>query len=213
MLSWDALFDCIDTMLVDVKDPSVEEIAIQYNNDPFKILISTLISLRTKDAVTFAASKRLFDTADTIEAVYALPLEKIEQLIFPCGFFRNKAKQIHGICDILIQQYQSHVPQDLDALLALPGVGLKTANLTLALAFDIPAICVDIHVHRILNRMGYIKTDTPDESEVALRKIVPLEHWIKINRLFVLMGQNICTPRAPRCTECLLKDHCQRNIN
>ncbi|MHB2019416.1 MAG: endonuclease III domain-containing protein [Candidatus Xenobia bacterium] len=174
--------------------------------DPFRILIGCLLSLRTKDAVTDAACERLFALADTPQAMRALPLERVQHAIYPVAFYRVKARQIHAICDRL----QSGVPATLDGLLALPGVGLKTANLVLSVGFDADAICVDTHVHRIANRLGWIQTTTPEQSEAALRKVLPRSAWKRVNAWLVVWGQRICTPTSPRCSQCALADFCPR---
>lgn len=208
---WDKLFERMaEAVRQRGKDlPSVSTIARE-KQDPFCILISTLISLRTKDAVTIAASRRLFDLADTPRAMASLSPEQIEQAIYPAGFFRNKAASIRSISRILLEQYDEAVPSDRDLLLKLPGVGIKTANLTLNLGFGIDAICVDIHVHRISNRMGWIKTKTPEESEKELRNIMPKRFWIPLNELLVSFGQEVCTPISPFCSRCPVIECCQR---
>ncbi|NJN16235.1 MAG: endonuclease III [Oscillochloris sp.] len=177
---------------------------------PFRILIATLLSLRTKDTLTAVVAPRVFAVADTPEAMLALGEEQIAALIYPVGFYRNKARSIIAICRTLIDRYAGAVPNDLDALLALPGVGRKTANLVLTMGFGLPGICVDIHVHRICNRWGYVATRTPDETELTLREILPQQHWIAINGLLVTLGQNICRPTSPRCSTCPVADACVR---
>jgi endonuclease-3 len=177
---------------------------------PFRILIATLLSLRTKDTLTAVVAPRLFAVADTPTAMRALGEERIAELIYPVGFYRNKARSIVQICTILIEQYAGAVPSDLDALLALPGVGRKTANLVLTAGFGLPGICVDVHVHRICNRWGYVNTRDPDKTELALRAQLPPEYWISINSLLVTLGQNICTPTSPRCSACPIAAYCLR---
>lgn len=180
------------------------------SRDPFRVLISTLISLRTKDAVTLAASRRLFERASNPAGMMELPEDQIADLIYPAGFFRVKARQIRDIAAILLNDHGGKVPPDLDALMALPGVGLKTANLTLAEGFGIDAICVDIHVHRIANRAGWIDAPNPDASEAALRAALPRRFWRRINKLLVLYGQLVCKPRGPLCDECVIQEDCLR---
>jgi endonuclease-3 len=177
---------------------------------PFRILIATLLSLRTKDTLTAVVAPRLFAVADTPTTMRALGEERIAELIYPVGFYRNKARSIVQICTILIEQYAGAVPNELDALLALPGVGRKTANLVLTAGFGLPGICVDIHVHRICNRWGYVNTRDPDKTELALRAQLPPEYWISINSLLVTLGQNICTPTSPRCSACPIAAYCPR---
>lgn len=189
--------------------PSVTQIA-EERPDPFRVLVSTLISLRTKDEITLAASLRLFAAADSPSALLALNEERIGELIYPAGFYRTKAKNLRRISALLIERHNGQVPRNRDDLLVLPGVGRKTANLTLGLAFGIPAICVDTHVHRIPNRLGWIYTKSPEESEAALEAILPERYWIEINTLLVAFGQQTCTPVSPWCGPCPLADRCER---
>jgi endonuclease-3 len=177
---------------------------------PFHILIATILSLRTKDTLTAVVAPRLFAEADTPEAMLALDEERIAELIYPVGFYRTKAKSIRQVCALLIEQQGGQVPADLDALLALPGVGRKTANLVLTAGYGLPGICVDTHVHRICNRWGYLRTKDPEATEMALRAKLPPEYWIPINGLLVALGQNICHPTSPRCSICPIAALCQR---
>jgi endonuclease-3 len=177
---------------------------------PFRILIATLLSLRTKDTLTAVVAPRLFAEADTPQAMLTLDEARIAELIYPVGFYRNKARSIVQICTILIERYGGAVPADLDALLELPGVGRKTANLVLTMGFALPGICVDIHVHRICNRWGYVHTKTPDATELVLREQLPARYWIAINGLLVTLGQNICHPTSPRCSICPVANYCAR---
>lgn len=177
---------------------------------PFKILISTMISLRTRDEVTLKASRTLFALADNPKDMAALEEDVIAQAIFPSGFYKNKAKDIQNVCKILLEQYEGAVPADQRALLEFPGVGIKTANLVLSLGFDIKAICVDTHVHRIANRMGWVDTKTPEETEKSLTVHLPDEYWIEANELLVVYGQDICTPASPHCTLCTVQEHCNK---
>ena len=189
--------------------PSVSAIASGHSS-PFHVLIATLLSLRTKDAVTLAASKRLFQVADTPDAILRLTSKKIEKLIYPVVFYRNKSAQILEICAKLIKEYQGVVPNNLDVLLEFKGVGRKTANLVLILGYGIPAMCVDTHVHRISNRFGYIQTKTPDESEQILRRQLPIKYWLTFNDLLVTFGQNQCTPVSPFCSTCPITSECPK---
>lgn len=182
----------------------------QEQQTPFRILLATILSLRTKDTLTAVVAPRLFAAADTPNAMLALGEEQIATLIYPVGFYRNKARSIVQICNVLIERYDSAVPADLDALLALPGVGRKTANLVLTAGFGLPGICVDTHVHRIVNRWGYLRTPNPDATELALRAVLPAEHWLPINGLLVTLGQNICHPTSPRCSVCPVSELCAR---
>ncbi|HNR97770.1 MAG TPA: endonuclease III [Planctomycetota bacterium] len=191
------------------KLPMVTELSAALR-DPFAVLISTMLSLRTKDATTAAASDRLFALAATPRAMQALDAGAVARAIFPVGFYRTKAAHILATCRILVDRFGGEVPSDLDALLELPGVGRKTANLVLTRGFGLPGICVDTHVHRISNRWGYIRTRTPAHSETALRKRLPPRHWIEYNDLLVAFGQNCCTPLSPRCSICPLAGLCPR---
>ncbi len=191
------------------KDPIVTEIA-ERTRDPFRILISTILSLRTKDEVTAEASKRLFQVADTPEKILNLKTNRIERLIYPVGFYKTKAKRLKQVCKILIEEYNGRVPDSLDELLRLPGVGRKTANLVITLGYGKPGICVDTHVHRISNRLGYVDTKTPEQTEMELRKKLPRKWWIKYNDLLVTWGQNICTPISPRCSICPVAKYCEK---
>ena len=190
--------------------PSVSMIASRHQ-DPYCVLISTLISLRTKDEVTLKASENLFKKADNPNAMVLLSAAEIESLIYPAGFYKRKALQILEISKILIEQYQGKVPNDVDSLLALPGVGIKTANLTLNLGFAIDAICVDCHVHQIANRLGWINTKSPEESEKALQQVLPKRFWIPLNELLVSYGQVICTSVSPKCSMCPEAENCPKN--
>src|SRR5215216_989512 len=172
------------------------------NQTPFHILIATILSLRTKDTLTAVVAPRLFAAADTPEAMLALDEEQIAKLIYPVGFYRTKARSIRQICALLIERHAGKVPNTMEDLLALPGVGRKTANLVLTMGFDLPGICVDTHVHRICNIWGYVQTKDPDATEQALRAKLPREYWTEINGLLVTLGQNICHPTSPRCSIC-----------
>ena len=189
--------------------PSVSLIALKMNT-PYTVLISTLISLRTKDDVTLAASERLFSLADNPEKMLSLSEEEIEKAIYPAGFYKRKAQNIKEISKTLIEKYNGKVPSTQEELLALPGVGIKTANLTLNLGFNIDAICVDCHVHQIANRIGWIDTKTPEESVDALESIMPRRFWIPLNELLVAYGQNVCLSISPLCSECPICKECPK---
>ena len=178
--------------------------------DPFRVLIACLLSLRTKDETTGPAAARLFALADTPEAMRRLPAKRIERAIFPVGFYRTKARVLLGVCRDLLERFGGQVPDDIDRLLTLKGVGRKTANLVVTQGFNKPGICVDIHVHRISNRLGYVKTKNPTETETALRKRLPRRYWIGYNDLLVSFGQNICHPVSSRCSECPVRPRCAR---
>ncbi len=177
---------------------------------PFTFLISCIISLRTKDAVTAAASARLFDRASTPSELALLPVDEITGLIYPAGFYKNKAVQIRDISRRIADEFSGVVPDTIDALLSFRGVGRKTANLVVTLGYGKPGICVDIHVHRIVNRWGYVNAKSPDQTEQALRQKLPGEYWIEINDLLVCYGQNRCFPVSPACSRCRISQFCNR---
>jgi endonuclease III len=191
------------------REPAVTEQA-RTRRDPFRILISTIISLRTKDEVTRDASERLFTLADTPQGMMALSPDAVEKAIFPAGFYHTKARTILEVSRTIVEKYGGKVPSDLDELLTLKGVGRKTANLVVTMGFGGEGICVDTHVHRITNRWGYVKTASPRETEFALRKILPKEYWIEINDLLVAFGQNLCKPVSPICSQCPIHQWCAR---
>ena len=192
------------------QEPVVGVVARTSARDPFRILISCLLSLRTKDKTTSEASVRLFALAHTPAGLLNLSRRKIERAIYPVGFYRTKAKAIHGICRRLLEVHGGKVPQSIDELITLPGVGRKTANLVVTVGYRKPGICVDIHVHRISNRWGYVKTRTPEETEQALRAQLPMRYWITFNDLLVPYGQNLCQPVSPFCSRCRLSTMCDR---
>lgn len=192
------------------KVPAVGVIADRASDRPFETLVSTMLSLRTKDAVTEQASFRLLSRAPTPERIASLPLRDIERWIFPVGFYRTKARNLRQTCRILLDEHNGKVPRRLEELLRLPGVGRKTANLVVTLGFDDYGICVDTHVHRISNRWGYIRTKTPEESEHALRKKLPRREWKTYNDILVTFGQNLCVPVSPWCSRCPVERHCGR---
>ncbi len=178
--------------------------------DPFRVLVACLLSLRTKDATTSAAAARLFALATTPRALSALPAGTIERAIYPVSFYRAKARTLKALCARLLTHFKGVVPDSIDDLVSLPGVGRKTANLVVTLGFRKPGICVDTHVHRITNRWGYVVTRTPDETEQALRRILPRQFWIEFNDLLVAYGQHRCTPTSPFCSCCGLFRWCRR---
>ncbi len=179
-----------------------------HGRDPYRVLIGCILSLRTKDEVSFPATERLFLKAATPAEMIRRRKATIEKLIYPSGFFRVKAGQILELSRQLLQRYDGRVPDSIDELLTLPGVGRKTANLVVTLGFGKPGICVDVHVHRIANRLGWIRTGSPDESEAALRKLLPRRHWIPLNELMVRHGQSVCRPVSPVCSGCPVVDDC-----
>ena len=191
-------------------DPTAVGQVAEDSHDPFRILISCLLSLRTKDEVTGGASARLFRLADTPATMLQLRERTIARLIYPVGFYRTKAKVIRGVCRSLIEEYEGRVPDDIDELLKLKGVGRKTANLVVSVGYGKPGICVDTHVHRISNRWGYVKTRTPEETEQALRRKLPRRYWIVFNDLLVSFGQNVCKPISPLCSRCPVERYCAK---
>jgi endonuclease III len=180
------------------------------DRDPFRVLIACILSLRTQDSTTGPASERLFAVAATPEAMLQVPAQRIARLIYPVGFYRTKARVILGICRDLLERFDGRVPDTIDALLTLAGVGRKTANLVVTMGYGKPGICVDTHVHRISNRLGYVKTRAPEETEMALRAKLPRRYWIGYNDLLVSFGQNVCTPISPRCSGCPVRMLCRR---
>ncbi len=190
-------------------DPSVTLVGKRWKN-PFLVLISCILSLRTQDRTTLPAAERLFALADTVQAMLKLSTDQIEKAIFPVGFYRTKARTILRICRDLMDRFAGQVPDDLDTLLSLHGVGRKTANLVLIEGFGKPGICVDTHVHRISNRIGFVKTKSPLETEMVLRKKLPKSFWNEYNSLLVLWGQNVCKPISPLCSRCCLKAMCPK---
>jgi len=193
----------------DLELPAVEKIAENSQEDPFEVLIATMLSAQTRDAVTAAASARLFAVARTPEAVARLSEKQIIKLIFPVSFYRNKAAHVKATCRILVERFNGRVPDTMEQLLTLPGVGRKTANLVLILSFrSRKNICVDTHVHRISNRLGWVETRTPDETEQALYQCTSARWWPYLNLYLVTWGQNICRPIYPRCGACVIRPHC-----
>jgi endonuclease-3 len=178
--------------------------------DPYRTLTSCILSLRTKDEVTAVASERLFALAATPEELAATPEAKLAKAIYPVGFYRTKAKALRAIGRLLVERFGGRVPDEIDTLLTLPGVGRKTANLVVGQAYGKPGICVDTHVHRITNRWGYVRTRTPEQTEMALRARLPARHWLEINDLLVAFGQTICHPTSPRCSLCPVSRFCPR---
>lgn len=197
-------------LAVQDEEPPVVSLIAQGAQDPFKVLISTLLSARTKDDVTARASHRLFAVADSPEALAALGEERIAELIYPVGFYKTKARSLRRTCHILVERFASQVPDEIETLIELPGVGRKTANLVLIEGFCKPAICVDTHVHRITNLWGYVETATPGETEDVLRQQLPRRYWLELNKLLVSFGQHICVPTSPRCSQCPLEKACPR---
>ena len=219
---WDAVISALETWRDGLKAqdeavttvPSVTTVAERYKQDPWAVLASTILSLRTKDAVTLVASRALLEKAPTPAALLPILEDEVARLIYPAGFYRTKAMNLKRIAAILVDRYNGAVPADMDALLELPGVGRKTANLVLIEAFDMDGICVDTHVHRICNRHGWVSTANPEQTELALRELLPKKHWKPINALLVRYGQGICQPVSPFCSRCIIPNGCeQRNVS
>ena len=191
-------------------DVPVITLNAQDNHDPYRVLISTILSLRTQDQTTAQASKRLFDLANTPQAMVRLDRQTVEQAIYPVGFYRTKAPQILKISQRLLDEFDGIVPDDIETLITFHGVGRKTANLVLSEGYGLPAICVDTHVHRISNRWGYVKTKEPLATEMALRRKLPKDYWIEYNPTLVALGQQVCKPTSPICSACPVTAFCRR---
>ena len=204
---------CLDILREATKDmpPTLTTALIQdYGRDPFIIFISCLLSLRARDTVTYPVSRKLFARARTPQELLDIPLSELEELLYPLGFYRKKAQTIRSASHELIKRFKGKVPDTEEELLSIKGVGRKTANLVLGFAFEIPAICVDTHVHRLANRLGWVQTTNPDDTERELKKLVPKKYWIELNTYLVLWGQNVCLPR-PKCSQCVVCRLCQKN--
>ncbi len=192
-------------------EPAVEKVSRDTREDPFRVLIATMLSAQTKDAVTHAASTRLFRVARSPKTMAALPVARVEKLIYPVSFYRVKARHVREACRQIVERYGGRVPDTMDELLTLPGVGRKTANLVLILSHaSRDNICVDTHVHRLANRLGWVKTRTPDQTEQALYRVLPRRWWPKVNLYLVTWGQNVCHPVYPRCRACVVGRLCPR---
>jgi endonuclease III len=207
--AFDRIYRQLEREFAAVRTPVVDLIAIE-TDDPFKILVATMLSARTKDSTTTSACRRLFADVHTPADLERLTEDEIAERIFPVGFFRQKAIHLKQWPAILRDEFAGTIPETIDELVRLPGVGRKTANLVLAVGFHKPAVCVDVHVHRIMNRIGYLRTKTPAESEMALRQIMPERYWLNFNSYFVAFGQHRCFPRNPICTDCPVRSDCRR---
>lgn len=191
-------------------DAPIVTLMAESSKSPFHILISCVLSLRTQDATTTQASRRLFSLAETPQAMLKVSARTIEKAIYPVGFYRTKAKAIRSICRDLVEKYSGKVPDEIDELLKLQGVGRKTANLVVTLGYRKPGICVDTHVHRISNRWGYVRTKNPKETEFALREKLPKQYWLEYNDLLVTFGQHLCRPISPVCSQCPVEKYCAK---
>jgi len=193
-----------------MEDPAANQLIDIYGRKPFLILISCLLSLRAKDTTTVPVSQELFKYARTPEQMLKIPIKKLEKLIFSIGFYKKKSRLLHSVSQDLIKRFGGRVPKTKKELLSIDGVGQKTANLVLAEAYGIPGICVDTHVHRVSNRLGFVKTKTADQTEKELEKIIPRKYWNELNPLFVMWGQQICTPISPKCSQCAIAKLCPK---
>lgn len=190
--------------------PPVVTLIAEAERDPFKVLLSTILSARTKDEVTAAASNRLFREVGTAEQLAAMPVRRLEKLIYPVGFYKTKARSLKKTGQVLLERFDGRVPDTIEELVELPGVGRKTANLVLTEGFQKDAVCVDTHVHRITNLWGYVDTADPEETEMALRERLPRRYWQSLNAVLVSFGQQICVPASPKCSQCPVEHRCPK---
>ena len=205
--------DKIVEKLIEAKQPRREFVQLMEEfKDPYLVLIACILSLRTNDLTTYPATLRMLEIGREPKDFAYCDVEKLEKAIYPVGFYKNKAKQIIELSKIIVEKLDNKVPDTIEELIKFNGVGRKTANLVLAKGFNIPAICVDVHVHRICNRLGYVKTKTPEETEFALREKLPKKYWLDINTLLVTHGQNVCKPINPKCNECPINDYCKKLV-
>jgi endonuclease-3 len=214
---WDGIVGALEKWLTALQsdqaaggDLAVTTVAEYHRRDPWAVLSSTILSLRTKDEVTLVRSQALLEKAPTPKKLLALTTEEIEKLIYPVGFYHTKARNLQKIASVIMETHGGQVPATMEELLALPGVGRKTANLTLTEAFDLDGICVDVHVHRITNRLGALQSKNPEETEMLLREILPKKYWKRLNMLLVLYGQRVCRPVSPFCSRCVMARYCER---
>ncbi len=206
----DKIVRCLYFDIETKKLPQTEFVKfMEKTRNPYIVLICCILSLRTNDKTTIGASERMLKIGKTPEEISKVPIEKLAQAIYPVGFYKNKAGQIVELSKILVEKYNSKVPDEIEELIKFKGVGRKTANLVLTKGHGKPGICVDVHVHRISNRLGYVSTKTPDETEMALRKILPKKYWMDFNTLLVTLGQNICKPISPKCKVCSINKYCK----
>lgn len=200
-------------LLEDAKQPQSDFVKLMDSfNDPYLVLIACILSLRTNDRTTYPATLRMLELAKTPQEMMGVNEDDLAKAIYPVGFYKNKAGQIIELSKLIVEKYDGKVPNSIEELCKFRGVGRKTANLVMTLGFGEPAICVDVHVHRIFNRLGYIKTKNPEETEFALRENLPIEYWIPINTLLVTHGQNVCKPIKPMCSNCPVSDYCDKLI-
>lgn len=207
------MIDKIVQNLKDAKQKRSEFVNLMDSfNDPYLVLIACILSLRTNDKTTYPATLRMLELAKTPKEMKGVKVEELAKAIYPVGFYENKAKQIIELSRIIDEELGGKCPDEIEDLIKFNGVGRKTANLVLARGFNKPAICVDVHVHRIFNRLGYVKTKNPEETEFALREKLPVKHWIDINTLLVTHGQNVCKPTKPNCSSCPIEEYCAKII-
>ena len=207
------MIDEIVKLLKEADQPRSEFVHLMDTfNDPYLVLIACILSLRTNDKPTYPATLRMLEIGRKPEDFAKCDVKELEKAIYPVGFYANKAKQIVDLSKELVEKYNSKVPKSIEEMTKFRGVGRKTANLVMSRGFNEPAICVDVHVHRIFNRLGYVKTKTPEETEFAMRAKLPQKHWIDINTLLVTHGQNVCKPIKPMCNVCPIKDYCAKII-
>lgn len=205
--------DKLISKLKDANQPKSEFVHLMDSfNDPYLVLISCILSLRTNDKTTYPATLRMLNLAKTPKDMANIKSEELAKAIYPVGFYENKARQIIELSRQIVEELNGNIPDEIEDLCKFKGVGRKTANLVLARGFNKPAICVDVHVHRIFNRLGYVKTKNPEETEFALRKKLPQKYWIDINTLIVTHGQNVCKPTKPNCLNCPIEQFCAKNI-
>ncbi|HNX36833.1 MAG TPA: endonuclease III [Candidatus Cloacimonadota bacterium] len=205
----DAIIAALGKHFLSVRTPIVDLVQAQ-TNDPFKVLVATILSARTKDETTAQAVTKLFRVVESPADLDQISDDELDSLIYQVGFHREKTKHLKQLPHALNTLFDGRIPHEIDDLIKLPGVGRKTANLVRSIAFGLPAICVDVHVHRICNRWGYVRTNTPFETEMELRRILPAKHWAVINSYVVAFGQSLCTPLNPKCSICPIQDHCRR---
>ena len=205
----DSIYRILSKEIKRYNAPVVDLIEIQ-TKDPFKVLIATILSARTKDETTAKVCEKLFERVKSIEDLEKLSSKEIEKFIYPVGFYKTKAKHLKKLPGVLRKEFDGKIPSEIDDLLKLPGVGRKTANLVRAVGFGKDGLCIDTHCHRIFNRLGYVKTKTPNETEIVLRKNLPKKYWGKINYLFVAFGQNLCRPISPWCSKCKIIEYCSQ---
>ncbi len=205
------MIDEVIKILQEAKQPQSDFVKLMDGfKNPYLVLIACILSLRTNDRTTYPATLRMLELAKTPQEMMNVKEEDLAKAIYPVGFYKSKAGQIIELSKAIVEKYDGKVPDSIDELCKFRGVGRKTANLVMTLGFGVPAICVDVHVHRIFNRLGYLKTKTPEETEFALREKLPIQYWIPINTLLVTHGQNVCKPINPKCGECPISEYCEK---